>query len=706
MENLTARWRSSSLRTQLMALTGLLLMPSILLTSFVSISVVRDSLVNSIDNELRGSLNTVSTALMADMLGSPSANVGTRGYLVDSEGEVVAQVGSNAPGVVDPGDPDLSSFTRELVLQTEQTGLTVSSADDADGSWRVIAAPQADSEYSVVVAEPLGWANGMISAVTLLTLSFGAATLLVALTIGWILITRAFTPLKRVEATAAAIAAGDLSQRISGYSSATEVGQLSMSLNRMLGHIEDAFEARTLSENRLRQFVADASHELRTPLVSIRGYSELYRHGAFQDEEQVAQAMGRIESEATRMTQLVEDLLSLARVDNGRALEITDVDLLVLAHDAAADFAAAWPDRRITVLGPDDSAAQPVWTRGDDARLRQVIVNLMTNAVRYTPQGTALEIVVENPSFDAVPQEQQPAVPADEPAPEWLAQIKIRDHGPGIRGADRTRIFERFYRADTSRTRETGGTGLGLSIVASVVGQHGGVVTLEDTPGGGATFIVTLPGGEAGEAAIQHAADADDPADQALRPRSGSDRQDRSEGTAWYSRTARSSSRRKAPAAQEQLERQRRAAEKSRGPAGRRMRRGVRRAAPAADAVEQVPEQRIAQGPETSAEQTGPARSGTAGASAAAAGSAGDAHDPVRREQDRAEQVPERSGPARAQDEQAGESRSPQDPSRGGLDEADDLPPIPEIDDDDPSIIDDTGDLPDPGGPDPDDPRR
>lgn len=688
MEKLTARWRSSSLRTQLMVLTGLLLMPSILLTSFVSISVVRDSLVNSIDNELRESLSTVSTALMSDMIGSPTVNVSKRGYLLDSDGQVVAQVGPTAPGPVDPGEPDLSSFTRELVLQTDQSGMTVRSADGQDGSWRVVAAPQADSEYTVVTAEPLGWANGMISAVTLLTLSFGVATLLVALTVGWILITRAFTPLKRVETTAAAIAAGDLSQRISGYSSATEVGQLSMSLNRMLGHIEDAFEARTHSENRLRQFVADASHELRTPLVSIRGYSELYRHGALTDDEKVAQAMGRIESEATRMTQLVEDLLSLARVDNGRALEVTDVDLLVLAHDAAADFAAAWPDRRITVLGPDDSAAAPVWTRGDDARLRQVVVNLMTNAVRYTPQGTDLEIIVENPSFDAVPQEQQPAVPDDEPAPTWLAQLKIRDHGPGIKGPDRTRIFERFYRADTSRTRETGGTGLGLSIVASVVGQHGGVVTLEETPGGGATFVVTLPGGESAEAAIQRAADADDPADQALRSGGAEEaKASRSDSGAWFSRSTWTPSRRRSPPTEEQLERQRQVAEESAPSAatGRRMRRADRRgaetAAPEMPSDEGAPAETSP--PEASGADglrpSGPARSSTdAGAS-----SHGRAH------------------PSRAAEAGTAECEA-----RGSAPAGDDgLPPIPEIDDDDPSIIDETGELPDVSGPGPRDPH-
>ena len=693
MEKLTARWRSSSLRTQLMVLTGLLLMPSILLTSFVSISVVRDSLVNSIDNELRESLGTVSTALMSDMIGSPTVNVSKRGYLLDSDGEIVAQVGSTAPGPVDPGEPDLSSFTRELVLQTEQSGMTVRSADGEDGSWRVVAAPQADSDYTVVTAEPLGWANGMISAVTLLTLSFGVATLLVALTVGWILITRAFTPLKRVEATAAAIAAGDLSQRISGYSSATEVGQLSMSLNRMLGQIEDAFDARTHSENRLRQFVADASHELRTPLVSIRGYSELYRHGALDDDEKVSQAMGRIESEATRMTQLVEDLLSLARVDNGRALEITDVDLLVLAHDAAADFAAAWPDRRITVLGPDDSAAAPVWTRGDDARLRQVVVNLMTNAVRYTPQGTDLEIIVENPSFDAVPQEQQPAVPDDESAPTWLAQLKIRDHGPGIKGPDRTRIFERFYRADTSRTRETGGTGLGLSIVASVVGQHGGVVTLEETPGGGATFVVTLPGGESAEAAIERAADADDPADQALRS-SGAEapRASRGESGTWFSRGAWTPSRRRSAPTEEQLERQRQAAEES-GPAsassGRRMRRAARRGETTVRSAGDSPVE-----PGSAAEATG------AGASDADGFEAGDS---ARASTAAGASPAEQTQPARAADAEAGTAgRETRDDAPFG---DDGLPPIPEIDEDDPSIIDETGELPDLSGPDPGAPR-
>lgn len=500
METLVTRWQASSLRTQLMALTGMLLAVSIAVTSFVAISVLRDSLIRTIDESLQASLHPVSTALMSEMTGSPSETVPHQGYLLSEDAEVIAHVDSTGRNATLPtSQPDLSKFTRDMAAHSGQVGVTVSSADGSESSWRVVAAPQARTSYTVVVAEPLGDTNGLVSAITLLTLSFGAATLLAALVVGWLLITRAFRPLKEVEQTAAKIAEGDLSRRMVGYNSQTELGQLSTSLNRMLGHIEDAFDARKNSEARLRQFVADASHELRTPLVSIRGYSELYRHGALKDPEQTAQAMGRIEAESTRMTQLVEDLLSLARLDSKRELVTSDVDLLVLAHDAAADFAASSPDRKITVTNLDDGPATPVWTRGEEAKLRQVVANLMTNAVRYTPQGSALQILTGTVPVTGVPSDQRPPEPGTYSASGSLAQIKIRDHGPGIKGKDRTKVFERFYRADTSRTRETGGTGLGLSIVSAVITQHGGTVTLEDTPGGGATFVVSLPSAAAPE---------------------------------------------------------------------------------------------------------------------------------------------------------------------------------------------------------------
>jgi two-component system OmpR family sensor kinase len=297
--------------------------------------------------------------------------------------------------------------------------------------------------------------------------------------VGWVLVTRAFAPLHQVEQTAARIAEGDLSQRMEGYNPQTEIGQLSASLNAMLGHIEDAFDARTRSEGKLRRFVADASHELRTPLVTIRGYSELYRHGALQDPEAVGNAMHRIESEAKRMTQLVEDLLMLARIDERRPTETVDVDLLHLAYDAAGDARASSPDRPVEVVGLHGAAPASAWVHGDESRLRQVVANLVTNSLRYTPESTPVEIAVGversvDETFNAV--------------------LQVRDHGPGIHGEDAERVFERFYRADSSRTRETGGTGLGLSIVAAIVQQHDGTVRLTETAGGGATMTVRIPG--------------------------------------------------------------------------------------------------------------------------------------------------------------------------------------------------------------------
>ncbi|WP_255396176.1 cell wall metabolism sensor histidine kinase WalK [Kocuria sp. CNJ-770] len=385
----------------------------------------------------------------------------------------------NTPDGVHTLRPDLSRIDLEHVEENPLEAATVGSVGAPDRTWRVVTAKPQRLDLVVAVAEPLDDTNAMLSAVTLLTLSFGVATLFAAMAVGWVLVTRAFAPLHHVEQTAARIAEGDLSQRMEGYNRQTEIGQLSASLNTMLGHIEDAFEARTRSEGKLRRFVADASHELRTPLVTIRGYSELYRHGALQKPEDVGSAMARIESEAKRMTQLVEDLLMLARLDERRPAENVDVDLLHLAFDAAGDAHASDPDRRIEVVGLQGAGPVSAWVHGDESRLRQVVANLVTNALRYTPDGSPIEIAVGversvDETFNAV--------------------LQVRDHGPGIHGPDAERVFERFYRADSSRTRETGGTGLGLSIVAAIVQQHDGTVRLTETPGGGATMTVRVPG--------------------------------------------------------------------------------------------------------------------------------------------------------------------------------------------------------------------
>ena len=229
----------------------------------------------------------------------------------------------------------------------------------------------------------------------------------------------------------------------------------------------------------MRRFVGDASHELRTPLVSIRGYSELYRQGALPTDEAVATAMSRIESESKRMGQLVEDLLTLARIDERRESKLAPFDLFNLAVDASNDAYATAPDRAVSLVGLNEEVAPTSATvLGDESRMRQVVANLLTNAMRYTPDGSPLEIAVGV-------REEVPGFP--------LSVLEVRDHGPGIHGEDRERVFERFYRTDASRSRETGGTGLGLSIVAAIIEQHEGRIHIEETDGGGATFVISLP---------------------------------------------------------------------------------------------------------------------------------------------------------------------------------------------------------------------
>jgi two-component system OmpR family sensor kinase len=291
----------------------------------------------------------------------------------------------------------------------------------------------------------------------------------------------------------------------------TEVGRLGAALNGMLSQIETAFDARTASEERMRRFVADASHELRTPLAAIRGYGELYRMGALTETEQVDDTMRRIEQSATRMGGLVEDLLALARLDAGRQDRSEPVDLAVLATDAAHDLRALDPTRAVQVgplpgsasgLDPEEDGEEdggeldgavvdggegrdvhhverPTVVHGDEARLRQVVANLIGNVVRHTPAGSPVEIGVGRRGDRVV--------------------LEVRDHGPGIAPEHAARVFERFYRVDPSRTRDGsgtgGGAGLGMAIVAAIVEAHGGEVALVTTEGGGATVRVTLPTG-------------------------------------------------------------------------------------------------------------------------------------------------------------------------------------------------------------------
>ncbi|MFV0253611.1 MAG: sensor histidine kinase [Beutenbergiaceae bacterium] len=298
----------------------------------------------------------------------------------------------------------------------------------------------------------------------------GISVVTIAAFTGYLAVQRSLRPLRDIEQAAQRVATGDLSQRAPLQPPSTEVGRLGLSFNTMVAELEQAFAQREASESRMRRFVSDASHELRTPLASIRGYGELYRMGAVPPAD-VPATLARIESEATRMGLLVNDLLALARLDEGHALTLQDVDLDVVAADGVADLGALDPTRRAQLISDG-----PVVIRADSGRIRQVVTNLIGNAVQHTPAGTAVELVVRTESD----------------AGQW-GVLEVRDHGGGIDKADSARIFERFYRPDSSRTRSSGGSGLGLAIVATIVAAHGGTVRHQPTPDGGATIVVRLP---------------------------------------------------------------------------------------------------------------------------------------------------------------------------------------------------------------------
>jgi two-component system OmpR family sensor kinase len=320
----------------------------------------------------------------------------------------------------------------------------------------------------LVIAISTADVSSTLSRLDRLELMIGLVVVVVAGAVAWAIVRVELRPLLRIEDTAAAIAAGDLSRRVDAGDPATEVGSLGVSLNAMLAQIEAAFDERRASENRLRRFVADAGHELRTPLTSVRGYAELFRRGGAANPADLAMIMSRIESEAQRMGVLVEDLLLLAKLDQGRPLARQWVRLSDVVTEMAGDQAMlhpAWPlERRI---------AHRVEVVGDELRIRQAVGNLLTNARAHTPPGTRIVVTVE--MRDA------------------MAMVEVADEGPGVPPEVMGRLFERFFRVDPSRSRASGGSGLGLSIVAAIVDAHGGRVEAESPPGGGAVFRILLP---------------------------------------------------------------------------------------------------------------------------------------------------------------------------------------------------------------------
>ncbi|MDP5227760.1 MULTISPECIES: HAMP domain-containing sensor histidine kinase [Arthrobacter] len=468
------RWKSASLRAQLIATIMGLLLVALATTGTGTMLLLHSYLQSQIDARLAAAVATVTKPGGYTQITGGATGVPTD-YAV-----LVLRTGSPPfrTGASQAGYPDIQQMSLADARSTDDK--PYEAAGTAGHNWRVAAVvltDQSGHSFVVVLGLPLAPVDEIMEHAVLVVVGVGLLTLILAFFIATWTVTRSFRPLARVERTAAAIASGDLSQRVDVSTPHTEVGRLATSLNTMLANIESAFSARTASEQRMRRFAADASHELRTPLVTIRGFSELYRHGALRAEHEIATAMGRIESEAKRMGSMVEDLLMLARLDEQRPLQRKPLDLLLLGNDAVVDTRAGAPGRTVRLCGLRGSHPSPAPALGDEAKIRQVMGNLLGNALRYTPEDSPLEVAVGvQHGDDGV----------------WSV-LEVRDHGPGISEEDQSRIFERFYRADTSRTRETGGSGLGLAIVAAIVSSHGGSVRIFTTPGGGATFQVRLP---------------------------------------------------------------------------------------------------------------------------------------------------------------------------------------------------------------------
>jgi two-component system OmpR family sensor kinase len=472
------------LRLRLSVLLTVLLAVALLATGAAVTTQVRSFMVGRQDAELRAaSAHLVDGAVENQATEQRAfAYVPTNTYAI----ELQTTSGQLRSLMTDPGNsathgnlPDIPSLTATDPRVTSGDVFSVGSKS-GDSTWHVVAGTVKDdgTTYVYAVAVSMDHTDEVIERLELVIVSVGLLALLACATLGWFAVRRALRPLRKIEDTAKKIARGDLTQRVPAPGAQDEVGSLSKSLNVMLARIEDSFDVRRASEDRMRRFVADASHELRTPLATVRGYAELFRQGAVSEPEDVRSAMRRIEDEATRMAVMVDDLLLLNRLDRRHkdgadaAKQHTAVDLTVLAADAVQDATAIDHDRMVRLRGLHGPVG-PTVVMGDDASLRQVVTNLMANAIRYTPDGTPIELVVG--------------------AKDGMAQLQVIDHGRGIPTELRERIFERFYRADASRNSEHGGSGLGLAIVSAIVQAHSGSVQVRDTPGGGATFVAKIP---------------------------------------------------------------------------------------------------------------------------------------------------------------------------------------------------------------------
>ena len=441
-------------------LLGMAAIAVVLVVSALAITrSTRDHLLDQVDDQLQAALPRVSDGPQG---AGPTPRL-SQLYVgrIDRDGQLVTVLLPDLEGDTAP-TPELDRAD----LAALDAGAIITVGSDGDIRYRVIGRPVRGAALGVVGLS-LEDLDATVRRLVVVEVVAVTSILAVLGLVTWWVVRLGVRPVQQMTATASAIAAGDLSLRVPPAEPGTEAGQLSTALNAMLGHIETAFDERAAADARLRQFVADASHELRTPVTTIRGYAELYRTGALDERAALDDAMARTEAEAVRMGTLVEDMLQLARLDQGRPLERAPVDLARLGADAVADARAVAPDRRIELQAPDSAVVV-----GDEARLRQVVANLVGNALVHAP-GATVTLTVRHEGGEVV--------------------VEVRDDGPGMTAADAARAFERFYRADASRSRHQGGSGLGLAIVDATVRAHGGTASITSTPGAGTTVTVRLP---------------------------------------------------------------------------------------------------------------------------------------------------------------------------------------------------------------------
>ncbi|MFI5958031.1 ATP-binding protein [Cryptosporangium sp. NPDC051539] len=465
------------LGVKLVAALVVLLSVALLVTGFTGTLALRGYLIERVDHQIKGIAGRYSRDLPESSSTSVNSGDSASTYIryEPPTGEPIVRL--SRPSNSDQSVPRLPTLDAATIDRLDET-LFTGRPTGAGRRWRIFVRKLDDDRGTLVVAVSFDNIDATVTRLIGIDAGTGIVTLLALGGLGWAMVRSSLRRLREVETVAEAIAGGDLSQRVPPGGARTEVGRLATALNSMLEQIETAFAAREASEasaraseERMRRFVADASHELRTPLTSIRGFSELYRQGAVPDDRPaVDRVMRKIEAEALRMGLLVDDLMLLARLDQQRPIEAKPVDVLRLAIDAVEGARIVSPAYPIT-LRVDSEV--PLTVIGDEARLRQVLDNLLSNATIHTPAGTPVEVRLGVDRHEAV--------------------VAVADQGPGLAPDQADRVFERFYRTDPARGRGQGGSGLGLSIVAALVAAHGGTVRIETAPGEGATFRVRVP---------------------------------------------------------------------------------------------------------------------------------------------------------------------------------------------------------------------